>query len=146
MKVRQHLWFRRDMESAIEFYAALIPNSATGWISSILTDNPNGPAGSVKFAGFTLGNRSFMGFEAGPLDRSEHCSSIIFECATQAEADRLRDALGKGYSTDRRSPVVDPWGVSWQFMVTSQSDDIEASAVSDMTGSAVASKKKFAAA
>lgn len=134
------------MESAIEFYTTLIPDSAAGWISNILTDNPNGPAGSVKFAGFILGNRSFMGFEAGPLDRSEHCSSIIFECATQAEADRLRDALGKGSLTDRGSPVVDPWGVSWQFIVTSQSDDVEASAILDKTSGAVPAKKKFAAA
>lgn len=134
------------MESAIEFYATLIPNSSAGWISNILTDNPNGPAGSVKFAGFTLGDCSFMGFEAGPLDRSDHNSSIIFECATQAEADRLRDALKKGSSTDRHGPVVDHWGVSWQFSVTSRSDDIEASAVSDMNGSAVLAKKKFATA
>ncbi|MBB3285499.1 MULTISPECIES: VOC family protein [Rhizobium] len=146
MKVRQHLWFRRDMESAIEFYATLIPNSATGWISNILTDNPNGPAGSVKFAGFTLGNRSFMGFEAGPLDRSEHCSSIIFECETKAEADRLRAALEKGSSKDSHSPVVDPWGVSWQFIVTSQSDGVEAAVISDKTSGTVPAKKKFAAA
>jgi predicted 3-demethylubiquinone-9 3-methyltransferase (glyoxalase superfamily) len=56
MKVRQHLWFQHDMETAIKFYTTLIPGSAAGWISNILTDNLNGPAGSVKFAGFTLGN------------------------------------------------------------------------------------------
>ncbi|WP_234907555.1 VOC family protein [Rhizobium rhizogenes] len=36
MKIRQHLWFRRDMESAIELYTSLIPGSSIGWISNIV--------------------------------------------------------------------------------------------------------------
>lgn len=145
MKVRQHLWFQHDMETAIKFYTTLIPGSAAGWISNILTDNLNGPAGSVKFAGFTLGNRSYMGFEAGPFDRSEHNSSITIECATQDEADGLRYALGKGRPDDR-GQVRDPWGIYWQFLVKSQDVDAETSAKSKQISSVTAAKKKFAAA
>lgn len=145
MKVRQHLWFRRDMETAIEFYTTLIPGSMAGWISNILTDMPNGPAGSVKFAGFTLGNRAYMGFESGPFDRSDHSSSITVECATQGEADRLRNALGKNCppAEDR---IRDPWGIYWQFSVKRQDDHAQASAKSDCASDGMAEETKFAVA
>jgi len=145
MKIRQHLWFQHDMETAIELYTSLIPGSAAGWVSSILTDNLNGPAGSVKFAGFTLGNRAYMGFEAGPFDRSEHRSSITVECATQDEADRLRYALGKSRPDDR-GLVRDPWGIYWQLLVRQQCADAKISAKSEQIHSVTAAKKKFAAA
>ncbi|OCJ07236.1 hypothetical protein A6U86_09220 [Rhizobium sp. AC27/96] len=120
MKVRQHLWFRQDMESAIEFYTSLIPGSATGWVSNILTSDPNGPAGSAKFAGFTLGNRPYMGFEAGPLDCSEHNCTITIECETQVEADCLQIALAEDGSEEPGDRVRDAWGVTWQFIVRQQ--------------------------
>lgn len=130
MKVRQHLWFRQDMESAIEFYTSLIPNSAIGWVSNILTSNSNGPAGSAKFAGFTLGNRLYMGFEAGPFDRSEHNSLITIECETQVEADCLQIALAEDGSEEPGDRVRDAWGVTWQFIVKQQDERIDAPAES----------------
>lgn len=145
MKVRQHLWFRHDMEKAIELYTTLIPGSASGWISNILTDQPNGPAGSVKFAGFKLGNRSYMGFEAGPFDRLEHSSSITVECATEDEANRLRHALGKDCPDDRGG-VRDPWGIYWQFRVKSQNTDVGTSAKSQSERGVIAAKSQPAAA
>ncbi|GAC1043339.1 VOC family protein [Rhizobium sp. No.120] len=147
MKVRQHLWFRRDMEKAIEVYTALIPGSDAGWVSNILTDQPNGPAGSVKFAGFKLGNRSYMGFEAGPFDSLEHNSSITVECATEGEADRLRDALGKGRPDDRGG-VRDPWGIYWQFQVNSHDASIRtpAKSQSEHRSNVAAAKSRVAAA
>lgn len=126
MKVRQHLWFRQDMESAIEFYTSLIPGSALGWVSNILTSNPNGPAGSAKFAGFTLGDRPFMGFEAGPVDRSHHNSLITIECETQVEADCLQIALAEDGSEDSFNRVRDAWGVTWQFTVRQPDDRSDA--------------------
>ena len=136
MKVRQHLWFRQDMESAIEFYTSLIPGSAIGWVSNILTSDPNGPAGSAKFAGFTLGDRPYMGFEAGPLDRSEHNSLITIECETQVEADCLQIALAEDGSEESCNRVRDAWGVTWQFMVRQQYDPIDVPSESDRVGAA----------
>ena len=50
MKVTQHLWFERDMEAAVRFYAPLVPGSEVSWISAVLADTPSGPAGSVRVA------------------------------------------------------------------------------------------------
>jgi predicted 3-demethylubiquinone-9 3-methyltransferase (glyoxalase superfamily) len=125
MKVRQHLWFRQDMESAIEFYTSLIPGSTIGWVSNILTSDPNGPAGSAKFAGFTLADHPYMGFEAGPFDCSDHNSLITIECETQVEADCLQIALAEDGSEEADNRVRDAWGVTWQFTVRQRDDRID---------------------
>lgn len=115
MKVTQHLWFEKDMESAVRFYTSLIPGSSVGWISTIPADNPSGPADSVKLAGFTLGDQRYMAIEAGPLDPFNHSFSIIIECETQAEIDHLWDGLKEGGSTEHCGWLRDRWGLSWQI-------------------------------
>lgn len=115
MKVTQHLWFEKDMESAIRFYTSLIPGSSVGWISPLPADTPSGPAGSVRLAGFTLGDQRYMAIEAGPLDPFNHSFSIVVECETQADIDRLWDALKDGGSTEQCGWLRDRWGLSWQI-------------------------------
>jgi predicted 3-demethylubiquinone-9 3-methyltransferase (glyoxalase superfamily) len=115
MKVAQHLWFEKDMEAAIRFYTSLIPGSSVGWVSTIPAETPSGPAGTVKLAGFTLGDQRYMAIEAGPLDPFNHSFSIIVECETQAEIDRLWDALKEGGATEQCGWLRDRWGLSWQI-------------------------------
>ncbi|CAN7701379.1 VOC family protein [Rhizobium rhizogenes] len=123
MKVRQHLWFRRDMELAIEFYTSLIPDSSISWVSTISPDNSNGPAGSVKIAGLTLGNHPYMAFESGPLDPFDHDSSITVACETQAEFEELYDTLKEGGSTEPGGFLQDRWGLRWQILPKRFGDD-----------------------
>ncbi|HTK36484.1 MAG TPA: VOC family protein [Caulobacteraceae bacterium] len=115
MKVAQHLWFEKDMEAAVHFYASLIPGSAVQWISGLPADSPSGPAGSVRLAAFTLGDQRYKAIEAGPLDRFNHSFSIMVECDTQAEIDRLWDALKEGGSVEQCGWLKDRWGLSWQI-------------------------------
>ncbi|MGK9171240.1 VOC family protein [Inquilinus limosus] len=115
MKVTQHLWFATDMETAISFYTSLIPGSAVHWVSPLPADSPSGPAGSVKIASFTLGDQRYMAIEAGPLDPFNHSFSIMIECDTQAEIDRLWDALKDGGQIEQCGWLKDRWGLSWQI-------------------------------
>ncbi|SMF50117.1 Glyoxalase superfamily enzyme, possibly 3-demethylubiquinone-9 3-methyltransferase [Xaviernesmea oryzae] len=115
MKVTQHLWFEKDMETAIRFYASLIPGSSVEWISTIPAETPSGPPGSVKLASFRLGDQRYMAIEAGPLDPFNHAFSIIVECGTQGEIDRLWEALKEGGSTEQCGWLRDRWGLSWQI-------------------------------
>lgn len=115
MKVIQHLWFEKDMETAVSFYVSLIPGSRLEKISAVMADTPSGPAGSVKIAAFQLGDQAYMAIEAGPLDRFNHSFSILVECDTQAEIDRLWDALKEGGSVEACGWVKDRWGLSWQI-------------------------------
>jgi predicted 3-demethylubiquinone-9 3-methyltransferase (glyoxalase superfamily) len=106
-KVTQHLWFERDMEAAVRFYTSLIPGSGVSWISAVPADTPSGPAGSVRVAAFTLGDR--------PLDPFNHSFSIMAECDDQAEVDRLWDALLEGGAPERCGWLRDRWGLCWQI-------------------------------
>lgn len=115
MKVTQHLWFEKDMEAAIRFYTSLIPGSVLEWIKPIPADTPSGPAGSVRIASFTLGDQRYMAIEAGPLDPFNHAFSIMVECDTQADLDRLWDALKEGGAVEACGWLRDRWGLSWQI-------------------------------
>lgn len=116
MKVTQHLWFEKEMEAAIGFYTSLIPGSSIQWISDLPVDNPSGPAGSVRIAAFTLGDQRYMAIEAGALDPFNHSFSIMVECETQAEIDRLWEELKESGSTEQCGWLRDRWGLSWQIV------------------------------
>lgn len=115
MKVTQHLWFEKDMAAAVSLYTSLIPGSKVVRSSAAMADNPSGPAGSVKMMSFTLGDQNYMAIEAGPLDPFNHAFSIMVECDTQAELDRLWDALKAGGAVEQCGWLKDRWGLSWQI-------------------------------
>lgn len=116
MKVSQCLWFEADMEAALRLYTSLIPGSSLDWESALAADSPSGPAGSVKIAGFTLGDQRYMAFQAaGRPEPFNHCVSILIECDSQAEIDRLWDALGKDGRYEECGWLRDRWGVAWQI-------------------------------
>ena len=115
MKVTQHLWFEKDMEAALRFYTGLIDGSSIGFDSAVMAESPAGPAGSVRIMGFTLGDQRYMAIQAGPLDPFNHSFSIMVEVDTQAELDRLWDALKEGGSVEQCGWLKDRWGLSWQI-------------------------------
>jgi len=116
MKVVQHLWFERDMDAALALYTSLIPGSRIDWTDAVPVDNPSGTAGSVKMAGFTLGDQSYRAIQAGPLDPFNHSFSIMVVCDDQAQIDRLWDALIEGGTTEQCGWLRDRWGLSWQIV------------------------------
>jgi predicted 3-demethylubiquinone-9 3-methyltransferase (glyoxalase superfamily) len=114
-RITQNLWFAKDMETAIRFYTSLIPGSAVLWTTTMPAESPAGPPDSVKVAGFNLGDQPYMAIEAGPLDPFNHAFSIMVECDTQAEIDRLWEALKDGGSIEQCGWLKDRWGLSWQI-------------------------------
>ena len=115
MKVCQHLWFEKDMEAALRFYVALIPGSSLDFLSTVPADTPSGPAGTVKIAAFTLGDQRYRAIEAGPFDPLSRSFSIMVECDTQAEIDRLWEALTDGGQEIACGWLRDRWGLTWQI-------------------------------
>ena len=115
MKVCQHLWFEKDMEAALRFYVSLIRGSSLDFLSTVPADTPSGPAGSVKIAAFTLGDQRYRAIEAGPFDPQSRNFSIMVECDTQAEVDRLWDALTDGGKGIACGWLTDRWGLTWQI-------------------------------
>jgi predicted 3-demethylubiquinone-9 3-methyltransferase (glyoxalase superfamily) len=115
MKVTQTLWFEKDVEAAVRFYIGLVPGSSIQSVSTLPADSPSGPAGSVKLVAFTLGDQRYLAFEAGRLDPFNHSFSIMVECDTQAEIDRLWAALAEGGTIEHCGWLRDRWGLAWQI-------------------------------
>lgn len=115
MKVTQCLWFEKDMEAALRLYTSLIPGSSLDWNSALAAESPAGPAGSVKIAGFTLGDQRYTAFECSRPEAFNHSISIMVECDSQAEIDRLWERLSKDGQIEQCGWLRDRWGVAWQI-------------------------------
>ncbi|MEQ8347585.1 MAG: VOC family protein [Sneathiellaceae bacterium] len=115
MNVIQTLWFAKDMEAAIALYTSLLPGSSLQSVHTLPAESPSGPAGSVTIADFTLGDQRYRAFEAHPMDAFSHRFSITVECDSQAEIDRLWDALGEGGRHKPCGWLEDRWGLNWQI-------------------------------
>lgn len=116
MRIIPNLWYSEKAEEAARFYAGLIPNSRIDRVSTIGVDSPSGPAGSVPVVEFTLAGMPFMAISAGPLDPFNHAVSFMLECDSQAEIDRLWDALGDGGTIEQCGWLRDRYGLAWQIV------------------------------
>src|SRR4051812_8804683 len=90
------LWFAEKAEEAARFYASVIPDSRVDNVTTLPADSPSGPTGSVQVVEFTLMGRPFAAMAAGPFEAFNHAVSFMIPCETQAEIDRLWEALGEG--------------------------------------------------
>ena len=115
MKVTQHLWFEKDMATALALYTSLIPGSKIINTTAVMGESPAGPAGSVAITEFTLGDQRYMAIQAGPLDPFNHSFSIMVEVETQEELDHLWNRLGEGGSYEECGWLRDRWGLAWQI-------------------------------
>jgi predicted 3-demethylubiquinone-9 3-methyltransferase (glyoxalase superfamily) len=104
------------MEAALRFYVSLIPGSSLDFLSTVPADTPSGPAGTIKIAAFTLGDQRYRAIEAGPFDPLNRSFSIMVECDTQAEIDRLWDALAAGGKEYACGWLSDRWSLTWQII------------------------------
>lgn len=87
------LWFDGTAEEAAHFYASLLPDSRVDSILHAPGDYPSGKAGDVLTVEFTLMGRPFAGLNGGPYFKFNEAVSFQIPVDTQAEADRLTNAL-----------------------------------------------------
>jgi predicted 3-demethylubiquinone-9 3-methyltransferase (glyoxalase superfamily) len=115
-KIVPHLWYSREAEQAATFYASIFPNSHIDRVTSLPSDSPSGPAGSVKIVEFTLLGQSFQAISAGPLDPFNHAVSFVVNCADQDEIDHYWNALLDGGEAEQCGWLKDRFGLSWQIV------------------------------
>lgn len=118
-KVVTHLWYADKAEEAARFYVSLFPNSRLTSVTTMPTDTPSGPVGAVQVVEFVLDGQEFIALKAGPLDPFNHAISLVVNCETQAEIDRLWNGLSQGGATERCGWLKDRYGVSWQIVPAS---------------------------
>lgn len=110
------LWFNDKADEAAKFYASVIPNSKYESATPMAADSPSGPPGSVKVVSFTLAGWPMIAMSAAGADTFNHSVSLMLECDTQEEVDRLWDALKEGGRTEACGWLKDRYGLSWQIV------------------------------
>lgn len=111
------LWFDDAAEEAARFYAATFPDSSVDSVVRAPGDYPAGKQGDALTVEFTVCGTPFLGLNGGP--GKPHTQAISFQIFTdtQAETDRLWDAIvGNGGAESACSWCSDRWGVSWQIV------------------------------
>ena len=86
-------------------------------VSTLPSDSPSGPAGSVKIVDFRLFGQRLQAISAGPHHEFNDAISLVVLCADQAELDRSWDALLRdGGRPQACGWLIDRYGVRWQIV------------------------------
>src|SRR6201993_1614557 len=110
------LCFDGDAEEAADFYASLFPNSHVDAVHRAPSDSPSGKTGDVLLVEFTLMGQPFPGLNGGPLFKFNEAVSFQIPVETQAEVDRLSNALSAVPEAEQCGWVKDRYGLSWQII------------------------------
>jgi predicted 3-demethylubiquinone-9 3-methyltransferase (glyoxalase superfamily) len=117
-KITPFLWYSDAAEEAGAFYASVFPGSRVTRVTTMPSESPSGPPGSVKIVEFVLFGQPFVAMSAGPLDPFNHAVSFVVNCEDQAEIDRYWNALLVGGSAEQCGWLKDRFGLSWQIVPT----------------------------
>lgn len=103
------MWFDRDAEAAAKLYTSIFDNSR-------ITDT-TGQGGKVMSVTFELSGQPLIALNGGPHYQLTPAFSLFVSVDSQAELDRIWDALlvGGGKPT-RCGWLVDRYGLSWQVI------------------------------
>ncbi len=110
------LWFDKDAEAAVNFYAATFPDSKVGNVFHAPSDFPGGKAGDVLTVEFTVCGIPCIGLNGGPVFKQSEAFSFQIATEDQEETDRYWNAIVEnGGKESECGWCKDRWGVSWQI-------------------------------
>lgn len=116
-KIYPFLWYAKEAEKAARFYASIFPDSRVERVTTMQSETPSGPPGSVKVVDFILFGQRFQAMTAGPHDDFNDAISIVVECDDQKEIDRYWKALlNRGGKPQACGWLIDRFGVRWQIV------------------------------
>lgn len=127
-KIKPFLWFENQAEEAAKFYVSLFKNSRITDVSHYGEAGPM-PAGTAMVVEFEIEGQQFMALnggqtEAPPTGPFQGSIALYVDCETQAEVDRLWDALSEGGRKIQCGWLTDKYGVTWNVVPTGLSDYI----------------------
>lgn len=117
------LWFDRNAEEAVNFYASIFKNSKIGNISrySEAGQEVHGmPPGTVLTIEFELDGRPFTALNGGPVFKFNEAVSFQAHCESQEEVDYYWSKLSPGgdEAAQQCGWLKDKFGLSWQVVPT----------------------------
>jgi predicted 3-demethylubiquinone-9 3-methyltransferase (glyoxalase superfamily) len=111
------LWYATEAEDAANFYASIFPDSRVDRVTSMQSESPSGPPGSVKVVDFTLLGQRFQAMTAGPHHEFNDAISMVVLCDDQAELDKYWSALLEGGGKEQACGWLnDRYGLRWQIL------------------------------
>ncbi len=111
-KITPCLWFDFKAEEAVEHYLSIFKS---GRVLSTARYGP-GPKGAVMTILFEIEGQKFLALNGGPQFPFTPAISLIVDCGTQAEVDRLWERLGEGGKPGQCGWLTNKFGVSWQIV------------------------------
>jgi predicted 3-demethylubiquinone-9 3-methyltransferase (glyoxalase superfamily) len=122
-KIVTFLWFDSQAEEAANLYVSLFKNSKILQITRYpesATPASGQPAGSVMTVSFQLDGQQFTAINGGPHFKFTEAISLVVNCDTQEEIDRLWAKLIEGGGReDQCGWLKDKFGLSWQIVPAS---------------------------
>ena len=116
-KIYPFLWYAKEAEEAARFYASIFPDSRVERVTSLMSESPSGPPGSVKVVDFTLFGQHFQAMTAGPHHDFNDAISLTVLCEDQAEIDRYWKGLLQGGGKEQACGwLIDRYGLRWQIV------------------------------
>ena len=116
-RVSTCLWFNGLAKDAADVYTSLFPDSRILEVTYYPEGAPV-PPGSVLTVRLSLEGTEYLFLNGGPQYTLSPAVSLIAQCASQAEVDRLWDALCAGGTPVQCGWLTDRFGVSWQVVPT----------------------------
>ena len=113
-KITPYFWFDDNAEEAANFYVSLFDDARITSVTHYGKGAPM-PEGTVLVIGFELAGQRFAALNGGPTFKLSEAMSLFVGCDTQAEIDRLWDALSDGGTAQPCGWVKDRFGLSWQI-------------------------------
>ena len=108
--ITPYLWFDGTAHAATKFYVETFKDAR------IVSTMP-GPGGEPIGVKFEIGGREFVAFNGGPMFKFTEAVSLLIDCETQDEVDRLWDRLtSDGGEPSHCGCLKDKYGLSWQVV------------------------------
>src|SRR5207247_8289827 len=76
------------------------------------------PKGTVLTVRFQLDGQDFLALNGGPMFQFTEAVSLIVNCETQEEVDRMWEKLSEGGQQVQCGWLKDKYGLSWQIVPT----------------------------
>ena len=112
-RITPNLWFDTEGEEAAQFYVSIFPNSKITAVTHYTEVGPR-EAGLVLTVDFGLDGQPFTAINGGPDFTFNEATSLLVNCADQAEIDHYWEKLGEGGEHGPCGWLKDRYGVSWQ--------------------------------
>ena len=114
-KITTYLWFDREAEEAANLYTSTFKNSKILNVARYGDAGP-GPKGTAMTVNFQLDGQEFIALNGGPMYRFTEAISLLVDCETQEEVDRLWNKLTAGGEESQCGWLKDKFGLSWQII------------------------------